>query len=62
MLTKSDAEIGRRVVWRSPDAAGEVRYGTIADVIDDIEVVIAYDDGAMGMCFVGNELSNVEPA
>jgi hypothetical protein len=62
MLTKSDAEIGRRVVWRSPDAAGEVRYGTIADVIDDIEVVIAYDDGAMGMCFVGNELSNVHPA
>jgi hypothetical protein len=62
MLTKSDAEIGRRVVWRSPDAAGEVRYGTIADVIDDIEVVIAYDDGAMGMCFVGNKLSNVHPA
>jgi hypothetical protein len=62
MLTKSDAEIGRRVVWRSPDAAGEVRYGVISEIIDNVECVIAYDDGAMGMCFVGNELSNVHPA
>jgi hypothetical protein len=62
MLTKPDAEIGRRVVWRSPIAAGEVRYGTIADVIDDIEVVIAYDDGAMGLSYIGNEMSNVQPA
>jgi hypothetical protein len=62
MLTKQDAEIGKRVVWRSPDAAGEVRYGVISEIIDNMECVIAYDDGAMGMCFVGNELSNVHPA
>jgi hypothetical protein len=56
MLTKKDAVIGGRVVWRSPDAAGEVRY------VDDIEVVIAYDDGAMGLSYIGNEMSNVQPA
>ncbi|HWO32888.1 MAG TPA: hypothetical protein VNO32_29175 [Candidatus Acidoferrum sp.] len=61
MLTKADVEIGKRVIWRSPDT-GEVRYGTVTEIIDNIECVIAYDDGAMGMCFVGNELSNVHPA
>jgi hypothetical protein len=41
---------------------GEVRYGTITEVIDDVEVVIAYDDGGMACAYVGNTFSNVRPA
>jgi hypothetical protein len=62
MLTPKDAEVGKRVKWVSPDVAGEVRYGVIVQVIDDVEVIIDFDDGAKGMAFVGNELSNVSPA
>jgi hypothetical protein len=61
MLTKTDLEIGKRIVWRSPDT-GEVRYGTITEIIDNIEVVIAYDDGGMACVYVGNTFSNVRPA
>jgi carbamate kinase len=61
MLTKTDAEKGNRIVWRSPDT-GEVRYGTITEIIDDVEVVIAYDDGGMACAYVGNTFSNVRPA
>jgi hypothetical protein len=61
MLTKADVEIGKRVIWRSPDT-GEVRYGTVTEIIDGVEVVIAYDDGRMGCAYVGNTLSNVSPA
>jgi hypothetical protein len=69
MLTKMDAEKGKRIVWRSPDTS-EVRYGTITWIIDNIEVVIAYDevfiaydDGGIACAYVGNTtLSNVSPA
>ena len=61
MLTKMDAEKGKRIVWRSPDT-GEVRYGTITEIIDDVGVVIAYDDGGMACAYVGNRSSNVGPA
>jgi hypothetical protein len=61
MITEKDAKVGQRVRWRSPDT-NEVRYGDIIEVIDNVEVIIAYDDGAKGMCFIGNELSNVSPA
>jgi hypothetical protein len=61
MLTKTDAEKGNRIVWRSPDT-GEVRYGTITEIINNLEVVIAYDDGGMACAYVGNTFSNVRPA
>ena len=61
MLTKSDAEIGRRVVWRSPDT-GETRFGAIVEIIDNIEIIVAYDDSSMGIVYIGNELSNVHSA
>ena len=60
MLTKTDLEIGNRVVWRSPDNS-EVHYGTI-EIVDGIEVVIAYDDGGIACAYVGNTSSNVSPA
>jgi ribosomal protein L35AE/L33A len=54
-------EIEKRVVWLSPDT-GEVRYGTITEVIDDVGVVIAYDDGGIAWAYVCNRSSNVSPA
>jgi hypothetical protein len=30
-------------------------------VLDNIEVIIDYDDGSKGLTFVGNTLSNVSP-
>ena len=48
---KTDLEIEKRVVWRSPDT-GEVRYGTITEVIDDVGVVIVYDDGGIAWAYV----------
>jgi hypothetical protein len=61
MLTKSDAEVGRRVVWRSK-VTGETHYGVIAAIIDGIECVNHFDDGSVGVAYVGNELSQVSPA
>jgi hypothetical protein len=61
LITEMDAKIGQRIVWRSPEIAGEVRYGSITEV-NGVEIIIAYDDGAMGLTYIGNELSNVYPA
>ena len=61
MLTPKDAEVGKRVKWISPDT-GQTRFGTITEVIDNVEVIVDYDDGAKGMCFVNNTLSTVHPA
>ena len=61
MLTPRDAEVGRRVKWIEPNT-GETRFGTIVEVLDNIEVIIDFDDGAKGMAFVNNTLSNMHPA
>jgi hypothetical protein len=61
MITKEHAQVGQRIVWRSPEIAGEVRYGSITEV-NGVEIIVAYDDGAMGLTYIGNELSNVYPA
>lgn len=61
LITEKDAKIGQRIVWRSPEIAGEVRYGSITEV-NGVETIVAYDDGAMGLTYIGNELSNVYPA
>jgi hypothetical protein len=62
MLTKKDAVIGKRVQWRRSDATEHPCFGTIVDVKDDGEVVIAYDDGAMSSTCIDNAVSNVYPA
>ena len=61
MLTPKDAEVGRRVKWISPET-GQVLFGVLTEVIDGIEVIVDYDDGSKGMCFVNNTLSTVHPA
>ena len=60
MITEKDAKVGQRVRWRDSDT-GEIRYGTIIEVLDNIEVIIDYDVGSKGLTFVGNTLSNVSP-
>jgi hypothetical protein len=58
---KKDAVVGKRVVWRSK-VTGETRYGVIAAIIDGIECLIHFDDGSVGIAYVGNELSQISPA
>jgi hypothetical protein len=62
MLTKKDAVVGKRVQWRSSDAAKHLCLGTIRDVKPDGEVIIEYDDGAISSTYVDNPVSTVYPA
>jgi hypothetical protein len=61
MLTPKDAEVGRRVKWIEP-VTGQTRFGVIVEVLDNVEVIIDYDDNSKGIAFINNELSNVHPA
>jgi hypothetical protein len=62
MLSKQDAVVGRRVVWRSLDTRLSPTPGTITDVTDRGEVIILFDDGEDGSTFIDNTASTIYPA